>query len=302
VARILARSHDELVTTDLADHALDALKGSGVREVHLLGRRGPAQAAFTNPEVKELGELVGADVSALAQEVELDPLSAAALAAQEDATTRKKLDILADYARRERTGKPRNLHIRFLVSPVEILERKGRVGGIRLVRNRLVASGDDLKAEPTGEYEDLPADLVFRSVGYRGVPIAGLPFDERRGIVPNERGRVIDPLAASSQQPAAYVSGWIKRGPSGVIGTNKPDAAETAQAMLEDAAAGRTLSPDLEDIEPLLRERQPDLVEWSHWMKLNAAETAAGSPAGRPRVRHTRVTDMLEAIRRGVEG
>jgi ferredoxin--NADP+ reductase len=296
VARILARSHDELTSTDLADHALDALKASGVREVHLLGRRGPAQAAFTNPEVKELGELEGADVSALLHEVALDALSAAAIG--DDATTRKKLDILNDYARRQASGKPRRLNLRFLVSPVEILERNGRVAGIRLVRNRLVQSGEDLKAEPTGEHEDLPVDLVFRSVGYRGVALPGLPFDEKRGIVPNEGGRVVDP-AHGSGLTAHYVSGWIKRGPSGVIGTNKPDAGETAEAMLEDAAAGRTLSPDREDIEPLLKERQPDLVEWTDWLRLNEAESTAGSAAGRPRRKHTRIAEMLAAIRAG---
>ena len=297
VARILARSHDELTSTDLADHALDSLKASRVREVHLLGRRGPAQAAFTNPEVKELGELEGADVGALLHEVELDALSAAAIG--DDATTRKKLDILNDYARRQASGKPRRLNLRFLVSPVEILERNGRVAGIRLVRNRLVQSGDDLKAEPTGEHEDLPVDLVFRSVGYRGVALPGLPFDERRGVVPNEGGRVVDP-AHGSPLTAHYVSGWIKRGPSGVIGTNKPDAGETAEAMLQDAAAGRTLSPDREDIEPLLKERQPDLVEWTDWLRLNEAESTAGSEAGRPRRKHTRIAEMLAAIRSGM--
>jgi len=295
VARILARAHDELVTTDLADHALDALKASGVREVHLLGRRGPAQAAFTNPEVKELGELAGADVSAHEHEVTLDELSAAALAAEDDATTRKKLEILADYAKREASGRPRRLMLRFLVSPVEILERNGRVSGIRLARNRLVKSGDDLKAEPTGEFEDLPVDLVFRSVGYRGVALPGLPFDEKRGTVPNEKGRVIDP-ADRSPLTGHYVSGWIKRGPSGASGTNKPDAAETAESMLEDAAAGRTLSPDQEDIAPLLRERQPHLVDWSAWQRLNQAESTAGSATGRPRVKHTRIAEMLRAV------
>ena len=295
VARILARSHDELTSTDLADHALDALKASGVREVHLLGRRGPAQAAFTNPEVKELGELEGADVSALLHEVELDALSAAAIG--DDATTKKKLEILNDYARRQGAGKLRRLNLRFLVSPVEILERNGRVAGIRLVRNRLVQSGDDLKAEPTGEHEDLPVDLVFRSVGYRGVALPGLPFDEKRGVVPNERGRVLDPVHGSPLT-AHYVSGWIKRGPSGVIGTNKPDAGETAEAMLEDAAAGRTLSPDREDIASLLRERQPHLVDWAAWQRLNEAESASGAAAGRPRVKHTRVEEMLRAIGR----
>ena len=185
--------------------------------------------------------------------------------------------------------------LRFLVSPVEILERNGRVGGIRLARNRLVKSGDDLKAEPTGEFEDLPVDLVFRSVGYRGVAIPGLPFDDRRGVVPNDRGRVVDP-AHRLPLTAHYVSGWIKRGPSGVIGTNKPDAAETAEAMLQDIAAGQTLSPDRDDIAPLLRERQQHLVDWSAWQKLNQAESSAGTAAGRPRVKHTRIEEMLRAI------
>ncbi|HEX6863288.1 MAG TPA: NADP oxidoreductase, partial [Thermoanaerobaculia bacterium] len=149
-------------------------------------------------------------------------------------------------------------------------------------------------AEPTGEFEDLPADLVFRSVGYRGVPIEGLPFDERRGVVPNERGRVL--ASGDSRLASHYVSGWIKRGPSGVIGTNKPDAAETAESMLEDAAAGRTLSPDREDILPLLRERQPHLVDWAAWQQLNQVESSAGSSTGRPRVKHTRIDEMLRAI------
>lgn len=297
VARILARSADSLADTDLADHAMDALRSSRIREVFLLGRRGAAQAAFTNPEVKELGELEGADVAARPGEVALDPLSAAALAREDDPATRKKLDILADYARRERTGQPRCLTIRFLISPVEVMEKSGRVGALRLVRNRLVESRGDIKAEATGEFEDLPVDLVFRSVGYRGVAIPGLPFDERAGVVPNQGGRVIDPRSAGSQQQGAYVSGWIKRGPSGVIGTNKPDAAETAESMLADGAAGVTLHPDAEDIEPLLRARQPDVVDWAAWQKLNAAETAAGAATGRPRVKNVTVPEMVAVIR-----
>ncbi len=288
VARILCRTPDELATTDIADHALEALRASRVREVYLLGRRGPAQAAFTNPEVKELGELDGADVTALAGEVALDPLSAAALAREDDSATRKKLDILAGFAGRPRSGKPRLLTIRFLVSPVEVLARDGRVGGLRLARNRLIEGGGDLKAEPTGETEDLPVELVFRSVGYRGVPILGLPFDERRGVVPNERGRVM---------PGVYVAGWIKRGPSGVIGTNKPDAAETAETMLADAASGGALTCDEGDIEPGLRASHPNLITWPDWLRLSAYETGRGAASGRPRIKPTSVPDMLAAIR-----
>jgi ferredoxin--NADP+ reductase len=300
VARMLCRTPEELATTDIADHALEALRTSRVKEVSLLGRRGPAQAAFTNPEVKELGELEGADVCARPDEVELDPLSAAVLAREDDAATRKKIDILRSYAERPRTGKPRLLTIRFLVSPVALLEKNGRVGAIRLVRNRLVEGVDgELKAVAGEETEDLPAELVFRSVGYRGVAIPGLPFDQRRGIVPNESGRVVDRLTPEgSPVVGLYVSGWIKRGPSGVIGTNKPDAAETAESMLADARAGQTLAPGGDDIAPLVRERQPDVVEWPDWQCLAEHEAGLGKPLGRPRVKHTTVAEMLQVIRK----
>lgn len=298
VARILAKSPEELAATDIADHALEALRQSRVREVYLLGRRGPVQAAFTNPEVKELGELEGADIQVLPEEVALDPLSEAELAAGGDASTRKKIEILQDYAQRQPSGKPKRLTLRFLVSPTEILgDARGRVQAIRLVRNRLVAAPDgSLMAEPTGETEELPVGLVFRSVGYKGLAIPGLPFEPRRGTVPHDCGRVIDP-ATGAPVTGCYVSGWIKRGPSGVIGTNKPCAAETAESMLADASAGTVLQPTGGDIEPLLRDRQLDLVTWPDWVRLNEAESAAGKPSGRPRVKLTRVEDMLKAIR-----
>jgi ferredoxin--NADP+ reductase len=298
VARMLCRTPEELATTDIADHALEALRASQVREVYLIGRRGPAQAAFTNPEVKELGEMDGADVTARPDEVALDPLTEAVVARENDASTRKKVDILGGYARLPRSSKPRLLSIRFLLSPVELVERNGRVAAIRLVRNRLVEGVDgELKAQPSDEIEELPAELVFRSVGYRGVAIPGLPFDERRGIVPNQAGRVLDTSQPGRQfLKGFYVSGWIKRGPSGVIGTNKPDAAETAEGMLADARAGQLPAPEHQDIELLLRERRPNLVTWSDWLRLAEAETALGKPQNRPRVKVVTVKDMLSVI------
>jgi len=300
VARILCRSTEELAATDIADHALEALRASRIREVYLIGRRGPAQAAFTTPEVKELGELQGADVRAIPEEVELDPLSAAAVAAEADAATARKLEVLRDFSTRTPSGKPRLLHIRFLLSPVELVgDAQGRVQAIRLVRNRLVESNGDLKAQATEVTEEIPVGLVFRSVGYRGVAIPGLPFDQRSGIVPNAAGRVLDP-ATGAPLPGVYVSGWIKRGPSGVIGTNKPDAAETAAAMLADAAAGATGSPSASEpagVVALLAARQPDAVSWSDWVRLNTAESGRGLPVGRPRVKFTQVAEMLKAMR-----
>ena len=300
VARILSRTPEELDKTDIADHALEALRQSRVKEVYLLGRRGAAQAAFTNPEVKELGELEGADVAVIPEEVELDPLSREALEKTADRASFKKVEILQEYARRAPAGKPRRLVLRFLVSPVALTANgAGAVGHLRLVRNRLVASATGtIQAQATERFEDLDVGLVFRSVGYRGVPLPGVPFDEKWGVILNQKGRVLDP---DSKQPqlGEYTAGWIKRGPSGVIGTNKPDAAETVVAMLEDAAAGRVLTPGEPDraaAERLLRQRQPRLVTYPEWLRLNALEIERGQPRGRPRVKFTRVDEMLAAL------
>jgi ferredoxin--NADP+ reductase len=302
VVRILCRTPDELAATDISDDALAALRESRVREVHLLGRRGPAQAAFTNPEIRELGELPGADVRAVPEEVEPDPLSRAELEKSGDRSTLKKVEILREYARRAPTGKPRTLTIRFLVSPVAVLgDEDGGVAGLRLVRNALQATAaGTLQARPTDTFETLPAGLVFRSVGYRGVPIPGVPFNDAWGVILNEKGRVLEP---DSREPrlGEYVAGWIKRGPTGVIGTNKPDAAETVACMVEDAGRDRMLAP----FEPsagaalaLVRQRQPQHISWSDWQRLDALEIERGRAAGRPRVKFTRVDEMLAALGR----
>jgi len=302
VARILSRTPAELEKTDIADYALEALRASRVREVYLLGRRGPAQAAFTNPEVKELGELADADVTAVPEEVELDDLSRAAMERASDRATQKKVDLLQEYARRAPSGKRRRLILRFLVSPVEILDNgAGAVGGMRLVRNKLYATDTGtLQPKPTGEFDDLPVGLVFRSVGYKGVPLAGVPFNDKWGVILNEKGRVLDP---TSKQPVVgeYTAGWIKRGPTGVIGTNKPDAAETVACMMEDLAADRVLHPaeaSREAVERLVRERQPRCFSYQDWLRLNELEVQRGKETGRPRVKFTTIEDMLAALRR----
>ena len=300
VARILCRTPAELATTDIAEHALEALRRSRVREVYLLGRRGAAQAAFTNPEIKELGELEAADIAVVPEEVALDPLSREALERTGDRAGLKKVDILQSYARRPAGGRPRSLVVRFLVSPVAVLDNgSGAVGGVRLVHNRLVASATGtIQAQPTDRFEDLAAGLVFRSVGYRGVPLPGVPFDDRWGVVLNEKGRVLDP-GSKQPLPGEYTAGWIKRGPTGVIGTNKPDAAETATAMLEDAAAGLTLAPEETEpaaVERFVAQRQPHYVDYGDWLRLNELEIARGKPRGAPRVKFTRVDEMLAAL------
>jgi ferredoxin/flavodoxin---NADP+ reductase len=300
VARILCRTPEELAATDIAEHALEALRHSRVREVYLLGRRGAAQAAFTNPEIKELGELPDADIIVRPDEVELDPLSREALEKGADRAGTKKVEILQAYARRPPEGKRRRLTVRFLVSPVAVLDNgAGAVGAIRLVRNRLVASAaGTIQAQPTEQVEELAVGLVFRSVGYRGVPLPGVPFDSKWSVVLNEKGRVLDP-DTKQPLPGEYTAGWIKRGPTGVIGTNKPDAAETATGMLEDAGSGRTLEPlepDPAAVERLVRQRQPHYVSYADWLKLDELEVARGRARGCPRVKFTRVDEMLEAL------
>ncbi|HEX2483261.1 MAG TPA: FAD-dependent oxidoreductase [Methylomirabilota bacterium] len=302
VVRILCRTPEELAATDISDDALAALRESRVREVYLLGRRGPAQAAFTNPEVRELGELPGADVVAMPDEAELDPLSLTELEKSGDRGTRKKVEILREYARRMPLGKPRTLVIRFLVSPVAIHGgENGEVTGLRVVRNELHATAaGTLQARPTERFEELSVGLVFRSVGYRGVPIPGVPFHDAWGVILNDKGRVLEP---DSREPrlGEYAAGWIKRGPTGVIGTNKPDAAETVASMVEDLGRDRVLSPS--EAEPgaalsLVCQRQPQYISWTDWQRLDALEVARGRASGRPRVKFTRVEEMLAALGR----
>ena len=302
VARILCRTPEELAATDISDRALDALRQSRVKEVYMLGRRGPAQAAFTNPEIKELGELPGADITVLPEEVELDPLSREALEKSQDRATLKKVELLQGYALRKPSGKPRKLILRFLVSPVELLgDTAGQVRAMRLVKNELRATpAGTLQPKPTDRFEELPVGLVFRSVGYKGVPLPGVPFNESWGVILNDKGRVLD---LDSRRPVVgeYCTGWIKRGPTGVIGTNKPDAAETVTCMIEDWAQAALLSPSRPDAtaaETLIRQRQPNYVSYADWLRLNELEVAGGRAGGRPRVKFTRVEEMLAALGR----
>jgi ferredoxin/flavodoxin---NADP+ reductase len=297
VARMLALTREELECTDVADHAIDVMADSGIREIVVLGRRGPAQAAFTNPELLELGEMTDADCFVDARDCEIDPLSTEWLESDEaDMTARKNVEILSEYSTRQAAGKRRRIILRFLVSPVEILGDE-RVEGIRICRNELVRDeGGALRARPTEETEDIPCGIVFRSIGYKGLPLQGLPFDERRGVIPNEAGKI-------PEHPGEYVVGWIKRGPTGIIGTNKRDAQETVDQLVEDLAEGRLLrpsDPDRDSLEQLLDERQPDHVTYAGWEAIDEQERGAGEPQGRPRVKITRFEQLLEAARERV--
>jgi len=297
VARILARDPDELAATDIADVALDALRGSRIRDVHVLARRGAVQAKCSPPELKELGEMAGVDVVVDPAELEIDEASAAELA--EDRQAQKNLEILRAFADRGRTGRPRRIHLRFLVSPVEIVERDGRVGALRIERNRLEPTdGGAARAVGTGEFETLPVGMVVRAVGYRSLPLPDLPFDDRKCIIPNNRNRILDPQTGRPQ-PGEYVVGWVKRGPTGLIGSNKPDGVETAAAMLEDLpslvpASDENAAPAA--LDRLLAGRGVRVVTFADWQRLDRLEAERGRPQGRPRVKLCRIAEMLAAL------
>ena len=297
IARILAKNRDELAGTDIAEYALEQLAESKITEIVLLARRGPAQAAFTNPEIKELGELADAGISVPANEVELDSLSAERLRSHPDPGVASNLETLKSYVGRSFVGKSKRILIRFLRSPVEILGDT-RVKGVRLVKNKLEKSSDDsLRPIPTDVFETLDTGIVFRSVGYRGVELPGIPFDKSRGIMPNIQGRVVDP-ATNRAVDGLYCTGWIKRGPSGVIGTNKPDAQETVSSALEDLRQekmNRPSLPDREAVTNLLMERGIRFVTFDDWRKIDTLESERGKPYGRPRIKFTSISEMLEA-------
>jgi len=274
VARMLALTKEELDPTDTTDAAIDAIANAGIEEIVMVGRRGPAQAAFTTPELIELGELAGADVIVDAAELEG--------AQPKDTNAERNLEVLREYAQREPQGKARRIVLRFFRSPVAILGEE-RVTGIELVRNVL---DENERAVPTDETETLDCGIVFRSVGYRGVPLPGVPFDDGRGTIPNEGGRVGERV---------YAAGWIKRGPSGVIGTNKKDASETVALLLADLADAPRLGKTDGDVDAFLVEHGARPVIYQGWTAIDERERAAGEPLGRPRVKLCSWDELLEA-------
>lgn len=298
LARILASPREVLAQTDIAEHALHALEENGIREIHVLGRRGPAQAAFTNKELKELGELPGVDVVVDPADVELDPLSAAAVAATPNRTRDRNLELLREFSARPLTGAPRRIVLHFLVSPVEIIGSE-RVEGLAIVHNELYESEDgSIRPRPTDRRTTLPLGLVFRAIGYQGVPLPDIPFDAMRGVIPNRSGRIIDPVTDTPVE-GEYVVGWIKRGPQGIIGTNKPDSQETVDMLLEDLGAGNLHKlevPPRAVLERLLSERRRDFVSYEDWQLIDMLEQERGKAAGAPRVKFSRVEEMLHAL------
>jgi ferredoxin--NADP+ reductase len=288
---MLALTPEELAPTDTTDPAIDAINGAGIREILVVGRRGPVQAAWTPVEVGELGDLAGADVIVDPSDLELDDASIAELEAAPP-TVKRNVEHLRAYAARAQEGKPRSIRLRFFASPVAILGDE-KVEAVELVRNELV----DGRAVATDDREIVDCGIVFRSVGYHGVPLPGVPFDDAAGVVPNDRGRVLG--EDGSPLPGLYAAGWIKRGPSGVIGTNKKDATETVELLLEDARAGALPTPSGGPLDELLTERGHPYVLYAGWESIDAHERGLGVPLGRPRVKLCTWDELLEAARTG---
>lgn len=297
VARILARSPGELLKTDIADYALAALARSSIKTIYILGRRGPMQAAFTSTELKELGKLEMADVVVAPEEVLLDSLSREMLDLEENRDAIKNLNLLREYAENPTGDKSRSVTLRFLVSPVEIVG-KDRVEAIKIVKNELYKDErGSLRPRPTGQFETIPVGLVFRAVGYRGKPLPGVPFCASRGIIPNDKGRVLTATKGGRQVIGDYVVGWSKRGPTGVIGTNRPDAAETIEMMFEDVGNGKMHYPDRPDtqaVRDLLDERGIRYFTFEDWQALDQIEVERGHAAGRPRLKFNTIDEMQD--------
>jgi ferredoxin/flavodoxin---NADP+ reductase len=288
VARILVTDPDVLATTDIADHALQSLHDRGVEEVLIVGRRGPLQAPFTTLELRELGHLEGlGDVDVIVDPSDFADISDEDVEAA-GKTVKNNIKVLRGYSEREPRGAKRRIVFRFRTSPIEI-KGEHRVESIVLGRNQLVNENGRIVAKDTGEREEVPAQLVVRAVGYRGVPTPGLPFDEKTGTIPHTGGRI-------DGSPNEYVVGWIKRGPTGVIGSNKSDSQETVDTLLSDLSGADLADVGADHSEKLVQwllERQPKLITDDHWKLINDYERAAGEPHGRPRVKVTSVAELL---------
>ncbi|MFD5812750.1 FAD-dependent oxidoreductase [Streptomyces sp. NPDC127038] len=288
VTRILARSGPELSPTDMPQAALGALAASEITTISMVGRRGPSQARFTTKELRELGVLPEAGIEVDEAELALDPayLDPSGLPAAQ----RRNVEVLRGWASASPAGRPRLIRPRFFLRPVELLADGGRVGAVRFERTAPDGSGG---VRGTGRFEEIEAQLVLRSVGYRGVRLDGLPFDPVHGTVPQRAGRVLRDGVVS---PGEYVAGWIKRGPTGVIGTNRPCAKETVASLLEDAPA-LVRRGALEDPLAALRAEGIRPVEWAGWLAIERAEAQLGAELGREVVKLPDWTALWEAAR-----
>ena len=287
VARMLIRSPDEIAATDVPDRVLDAFRNSQITDVHLIARRGPVQAKFTPVELRGMGDLVEADVVIRPEEVLLTDEDEIRVSSNRELRT--NVAMLREWAQRPLQGKARRIHIRFLRRPVRILG-ESRVEGVLLESNEQFA-GEQVRG--TGSFETLKVDMIFRSVGYQALRLPDVPFDEAKSIIPHDQGRVLDEYGQLTDRE--YVTGWAKRGPSGTVGTNRSDSAETVRSLLADLTTwGPCNGSDPEQILTLLNKRHVDYTNWANWLRLDDHETQLGRRQGRPRVKIPDLRTMLE--------
>jgi len=294
IARILAKAFADLASTDIPDEVMRDLEASQATDIHIFGRRGPAQVKFSPLELREIGKVSGVDVIIDPEGLQFDEGSLETIESNRQA--RQVVDTLTEWAGREPAGNPRRIHLHLLLSPVAILDDgAGAVAGIRMERMRLTGDG---VVEGTGEFVEHEVQAVYRAVGYRGTPIEGLPFDESRGVIRTIAGRVV--TEDGTPVPGFYATGWIKRGPSGVIGHSKKDAQETVERILEDAgdlvADSLALPDDLrpDDLLGMLKGRGVRVIEWRDWEVLDAHERALGEAQGRERVKVVSREEMTD--------
>jgi len=295
IARILASDPERLASTDIADHALQQLRKSRIREVTVLGRRGPAEASFTTPELLGLAKLADFDVVLRPEELILDPATATAFDRAPHAMGKYKVDVLQDIANRAHRGR-RSLALRFSVSPVAVLG-DSHVTGVRLAHNVLEQVDDEIVAHATDCTETLDCGLVVCSAGFRGSPLPDIPFDQSRGVVPNRAGRVTDPESGHAI-PGVYVTGWIKRGPAGSIGTNKWCAKDTVAAMMADYEAGRLSEPCADRSSFDCTMKSHDALDIRGWEAIDSYERGRGNEASRPRIKLVDRSQMREIANR----
>jgi len=293
VSRILAKTVDELKTTDIAEHALDALAESKIKEIHVVGRRGPAQAKFTHLELRELGELEDCDPIVNIEDLQLNPASQEELTDKSNRANIKNFETLQKFAERTTSSKHRRCHFHFLKGPVE-LAGSGRVERIVLALNRLEGEANNQWAETTSETEEFACGLVFRSIGYRGIAMPGVPFDDRKGLFPNLNGHI---LKDDNPVPGLYTAGWIKRGPTGIIGTNRACAVETVSTLLNEVDnLGSTEKTGFTGLQSLLSDREIRSIDYGDWQKIETVEVERGNAKGKPREKFTRVEEMLAVL------
>jgi len=296
VSRILAKTVDELKHTDIARHALDALAQSRIRDIYVIGRRGPAQAKFTAKELREFGELEDCDPVVATEELILNPASQQELEEKTNIGSKKIYDLFREFSERASGGKSRRVHFQFLRSPVELIG-ESKLERVRIEKNRLSGEAFNQSARGTGETCEFEAGILFRSIGYRGVPIAGVPFDERAGVFPNTQGRIMD---NGKIVPQLYTAGWIKRGPSGIIGTNRACSVETVNSLLEDLGTLSSvgINTDPHALQQLIDNRGGRTISFDEWQRIDAAEVTRGAETDKPREKFTSIEEMFAVLSR----